>query len=238
VTSNPFFNAQNVGTAKAALNNIYAYGVRNSFGMDFDPVSGVLWDTENGAGSFDEINRVRPGFNSGWEKIMGPVSSGGSTSDLVSLGPRATYADPKFSWVAPVAPTDLEFFPSSKLGDAYANDMFVGTVHGGNILHFDLSPSRKTLVLSGALTDGEADNSPDSLFAEQESIRFGSGFGTVTDLLAGPGGMYVVSLDGSFFRVVRNDVTVAGMMRAQSLAVPEPTVGAVIMLAALLLRRR
>src|ERR1044071_2006780 len=26
----------------------YAYGIRNSFGLDFDPVTGNLWDTENG----------------------------------------------------------------------------------------------------------------------------------------------------------------------------------------------
>ena len=49
----------------------YAYGIRNSFGLDFDPLSGKLWDTENGAGFSDEINLVEPGFNSGWLKIQG-----------------------------------------------------------------------------------------------------------------------------------------------------------------------
>jgi aldose sugar dehydrogenase len=44
------------------LNKYYAYGIRNSFGMDFDPVTGKLWDTENGGGG-DEINLVEPGFN-------------------------------------------------------------------------------------------------------------------------------------------------------------------------------
>ena len=50
----------------------FAYGVRNSFGMAIDPVTGSLWDTENGPGSYDEINLVAPGLNSGWEQIMGP----------------------------------------------------------------------------------------------------------------------------------------------------------------------
>ena len=27
---------------------IYAYGIRNSFGMAFDPLTGRLWETENG----------------------------------------------------------------------------------------------------------------------------------------------------------------------------------------------
>jgi hypothetical protein len=56
------------------LAKYYAYGVRNSFGLAFDPLTGELWDTENGPDSYDEVNLVLPGFNSGWEKIMGPNS--------------------------------------------------------------------------------------------------------------------------------------------------------------------
>jgi glucose/arabinose dehydrogenase len=40
------------------LNLYYAYGIRNSFGINFDPVTGNLWDTENGPGEGDEINLV------------------------------------------------------------------------------------------------------------------------------------------------------------------------------------
>jgi aldose sugar dehydrogenase len=43
----------------------YAIGIRNSFGLAFDPVTGKLWETENGNDDFDEINLVEPGFNSG-----------------------------------------------------------------------------------------------------------------------------------------------------------------------------
>ena len=39
--------------------------------MDFDPVTGKLWDTENGATYGDEINLVEPGFNSGWQQVQG-----------------------------------------------------------------------------------------------------------------------------------------------------------------------
>ena len=47
------------------INKYYAYGIRNSFGLDFDPVTGKLWDTENGPSFGDEINLIEPGFNSG-----------------------------------------------------------------------------------------------------------------------------------------------------------------------------
>ena len=49
----------------------YAYGIRNSFGLDFDPITGSLWETENGPQDGDEINLVEPGFNSGWNEIYG-----------------------------------------------------------------------------------------------------------------------------------------------------------------------
>ena len=73
---NPFFNATTNLTGEAAANvkKVFAYGIRNSFGMDFDPLSGALWTQENGDDAFDEINRVTPGFNGGWIQAMGPVS--------------------------------------------------------------------------------------------------------------------------------------------------------------------
>jgi aldose sugar dehydrogenase len=52
------------------LSRYYAYGIRNSFGIDFDPLTGNLWDTENGDYNYDEINLVKLGFNSGWAKPL------------------------------------------------------------------------------------------------------------------------------------------------------------------------
>jgi len=60
--------------------------VRNGFGMAFDPVTGELWDTENGPTRMNEINLVLEGFNSGWNGLMGPVSEdpeGDDAGDLV-----------------------------------------------------------------------------------------------------------------------------------------------------------
>jgi aldose sugar dehydrogenase len=72
---NPFFAAGAAmgGEVGANIQKVFAYGLRNSFGMDFDPFSGDLWVQENGDDTFTEINRVLPGMNSGWVQIMGPV---------------------------------------------------------------------------------------------------------------------------------------------------------------------
>jgi glucose/arabinose dehydrogenase len=73
---NPFFRvgAGMDGEVGGNIQKLFAYGVRNSFGMAFDPIAGDLWTQENGDDAFDEINRVEPGMNGGWIQIIGPVS--------------------------------------------------------------------------------------------------------------------------------------------------------------------
>jgi glucose/arabinose dehydrogenase len=62
------------GEVGANLRRIFSYGLRNSFGMAFDPASGALWTQENGEDAFDELNLVEPGQNSGWVQLAGPAS--------------------------------------------------------------------------------------------------------------------------------------------------------------------
>jgi aldose sugar dehydrogenase len=73
-TDNPFYRigAEMGGEVGSNVQKIFAYGVRNGFGMAFDPETGELWEQENGDDSFSELNRVEPGFNSGWPRMMGP----------------------------------------------------------------------------------------------------------------------------------------------------------------------
>ncbi|HJZ92432.1 MAG TPA: PQQ-dependent sugar dehydrogenase [Gemmataceae bacterium] len=75
-TDNPFFKAGALrgGEAGANLQKVFAYGLRNGFGMAFDPNSGRLWDSQNGDDSFSELNRIEAGANLGWIQAMGPVS--------------------------------------------------------------------------------------------------------------------------------------------------------------------
>jgi glucose/arabinose dehydrogenase len=82
-TDNPFFHVgphigADLGGALGAevsanLQRIFAYGIRNSFGMTFDPQSQALWISENGGRAFDEINRIDPGHNGGWIQVIGPI---------------------------------------------------------------------------------------------------------------------------------------------------------------------
>ena len=72
---NPFFAAGSGIGGEVGMNiqRLFAYGLRNSFGIAFDPVSGSLWDQQNTDDAFDELNRVERGMNGGWIQLMGPV---------------------------------------------------------------------------------------------------------------------------------------------------------------------
>jgi glucose/arabinose dehydrogenase len=91
VDGNPFGNIHN-------LDKYYAYGIHNSFGMDIDPVSGNLWNTENGPGYGDEINLVEPGFNSGGGHIYGMsfIEPKFDSTKLVHFEGKGKYSDPEF----------------------------------------------------------------------------------------------------------------------------------------------
>jgi glucose/arabinose dehydrogenase len=189
-------------TCQLQVRRYYAYGVRNSFGMTLDPVTGALWDTENGPSSYDEVNRVAAGTNSGWVPIMGPDSRNvANPSDLFAMpGGGSTYHDPEFSWLFTIAPTAIVFPRSSSLGPAYDQVALVGDNNLGQLYRFPLNGSRTAFDVAGVpgLADLVADDA-----TERDALRFGQGFGVITDLEQGPDRhLYLVSLSqGAIYRV-------------------------------------
>jgi aldose sugar dehydrogenase len=179
------------------LNFYYAYGIRNGFGIDFDPVTGNLWDTENG-GVFrgDEINLVEPGFNSGWIKVDGlwkPKTPEAlvipTPFKSVDFNGRGKYRSPELTLNFTVGLTALVFLDSTVLGKGYENDLFAADHNNGRIYHFDLSSNRKSLELNDVLDDKIANST-----RELRDVEFASGFGAITDLEIGPDGyLYVLS---------------------------------------------
>jgi aldose sugar dehydrogenase len=176
----------------------FAYGMRSGYGMDFDPMTGLVWDTEIGAPFVDEINLVGAGFNSGWKIVQGTVPQDYNLTGLVLFNGESHYSNPEFTWTEPVTPTALEFLTSSALGEEYENDMFVGDASNGTIYRFELTENRSALALEGVLDDTVA-NTPE----EAENAVFGTGFGGITDIKTGPDGyLYILSFaEGALFRV-------------------------------------
>lgn len=202
VEDNPFYNYTG---SMEKLHQYYAYGIRNSFGMEFDPMTGKLWMTENGDNVYDEINIVEPGFNSGWHKIMGPIIRTNMTieNDLIIFD-GAKYGDPIFSWYAPVGVTDIEFLNSTKLGEKYDDNVFVGDINNGNLYFFEVNGNRTGVTFHDPrLLDLVADPVKEGEDSELSSLILGDGFGRITDIESGPDGLlYIMTYeDGKIYRL-------------------------------------
>jgi len=202
VEDSPFYNYTG---SMEKLHQYYAYGIRNSFGMEFDPMTGKLWMTENGDNVYDEINIVEPGFNSGWHKIMGPIVRTNMTieNDLIIFD-GAKYGDPIFSWYVPVGVTDIEFLNSTKLGEKYDDNVFVGDINNGNLYFFEVNGNRTGVTLHDPrLLDLVADPVKEGEDSELSSLILGDGFGRITDIESGPDGLlYIMTYeDGKIYRL-------------------------------------
>lgn len=202
------------------LNLYYAYGVRNSFGLDFDPVSGNLWDTENGPGYGDEINLVMPGFNSGYTPIMGlwphgtnntlPIANWQIVEDpdkrLVTFEGRGQYSSPEISFGDSLGLTAIKFINSSVYGKEYENDIFVSDVHYGNIYQFNLDKTRTKILLDNGTNPSSQIIMDDVDELRNNNMIIGQGFGGITDLEIGPDGyLYILSIgQGKVYRIIQN----------------------------------
>lgn len=97
---------------------VFALGIRNSFGLCFDPRTGDLWETENGPDRDDEVNRVEPGGNLGW-----PVELGRGTD------PR--FIQPELVYPQIIVPTGCAFSASG--GAMYFGDFASGSLHRATV---------------------------------------------------------------------------------------------------------
>ena len=189
LSDNPFYNS-NIPN----MDKTYAYGIRNSFGLTVDPITGSIWDTENGPSFSDEVNIVEPGFNSGWRTIMGPSPSSEDINDLVFISPVSNYSDPEISWVDPPAITDIEFINSTNFGPEYENNILIGDHNNGNLYFFKLNEERNGLNVEDDVIDSQN---------EIDNYILGTGFGSITDIETGPdGNVYIVSLEnGNVYKI-------------------------------------
>jgi glucose/arabinose dehydrogenase len=79
---NPFYEKT---TGK--YRTIWAYGIRNPYGMVFEPGTGRLFETEVGQTSFEEINLIERGANYGWPLAEGPTDNPAFKSPIHSYPP-------------------------------------------------------------------------------------------------------------------------------------------------------
>ena len=204
-------------------------GIRNSFGLGVDPVTGYLWDTENGEHYYDEINLVKPRFNSGWNSVMGPSDRENPDTHPCARGVIASetncliehrgyqpippafenfvYSEPEFSWHKTVGPTAVAIPDKDGFGK-FSDYLFVGSYHYDRIYKFRLNSDRTGFDISDPRVDDLVLEEENMWNIQHEDV-FATGFRGVTDIKFHNGAMYVVSImDGSIFKIELKDTII------------------------------
>lgn len=234
---NPFFaqGGEMGGAAGTNIQKIYAYGIRNTFGMTFDPSSGALWQTENGDDAADEVNVFPAGANSGWIQLMGSPDRFDEWKQLETDSPDgfdnpdfgpdklaadateaqsrmfsldgSAFAPPVLTYKYPPALTSVAIVRDDALGSSSKDTAWFGTVLTDALLRYPIAADGSGLALEGGLADKVDDNTAKGDLGESKDNVVGTGFGVVTDIRQGPDGdLYVVSLsDGTVYRIGPNE---------------------------------
>ncbi|HYH91916.1 MAG TPA: PQQ-dependent sugar dehydrogenase [Candidatus Saccharimonadales bacterium] len=215
---NPFVAAATDpgGEVGENLAMIWAYGVRNSFGLAIHPDTGELWQTENGDDSWDEVNVLPAGSNSGWIQLIGPpermaeyrdlevasedgldnpdfppdglaTDAEGAQQQMVEL-PGSRYVPPVFSWKYPVAVTSIAFVTDEAFGESSANTAWLGTVLTDGLYRYPLDAAGAGFDFGDdqGLGDDVDDNASKGDIGESAAYLVGTGFGIVTHIVRGP----------------------------------------------------
>jgi glucose/arabinose dehydrogenase len=106
-TDNPFVDE------RGAIGSIWTFGNRNPQGLDFDPRTGVLWETEHGPRGGDELNIVSKGRNYGWPVITYGMNYDGTP--ITGETAREGMEQPVIHWTPSIAVCGIDFYE----GDAF-----------------------------------------------------------------------------------------------------------------------
>jgi glucose/arabinose dehydrogenase len=116
---NPFLNQP------GAKPEVYSYGHRNPEGLEIDPVTGELWESEFGPRGGDEINIIRPGKNYGWPVITyGIEYSGQKVGDGIQQ--KAGMEQPVYYWDPVLSPSGICFYRGSGIPEWKDNLFLAG----------------------------------------------------------------------------------------------------------------
>jgi aldose sugar dehydrogenase len=99
---NPFIGREE------AFPTIWTYGNRNPQGLDFDPRTGLLWETEHGPRGGDELNLIEPGRNYGWPVITYGMNYNGSP--ITHLTAQPGMEQPVVHWTPSIAVCGIDFY--------------------------------------------------------------------------------------------------------------------------------
>ena len=135
-SGDPFLNQS------GALPAIYSYGHRNPDGLDIDPATGELWESEFGPRGGDEINLIQPGKNYGWPVITyGREYSGDKVGEGIQQ--KEGMEQPVYYWDPVISPCGICFYKGDAIPE-WKNNLFVAALSGQHLDRLEIKNNKVT----------------------------------------------------------------------------------------------
>ena len=147
-----------------AVPTIWSYGHRNPEGFAWDPVTGILWESEHGPNSADEINVVEKGHNYGWA-VASKAAQPGVELSIAGMDDPIVYFTPTY------APAGITFYTGSRYPQWKNTSLFVSGLRGQALRRLEIK--------------GKSVMSQEVLFNQ---------FGRVRDIVQSPDGYFYIAL--------------------------------------------
>ncbi|MGD0496822.1 MAG: PQQ-dependent sugar dehydrogenase [Bryobacteraceae bacterium] len=156
---NPFVNTP------GADPTIWSYGHRNPQGLAWDPVGGILWESEHGPTGGDEINAIKAGHNYGWGVVSMGIQPGITERSHEGMDQPVVYYTPA------IAPSAIAFYTGDRYPRWKNTSLFVCALIGEQLRRLEVK--------------GEEVTHQEVVFAQ---------FGRVRDIVQGPDGYFYLAL--------------------------------------------
>ena len=132
---NPFANFPD------ALPSIWTYGHRSQQGLEYNPQTGDLWNTEMGPRGGDELNRLVRGGNYGWPVFTTGVNYDGRPVNVAGkLGIELKKEDaifPVVEWTPAIAISSFIFYNGDRF-PGWRGNIIAGTLRATDLLRMEI----------------------------------------------------------------------------------------------------
>ena len=120
-----------------AIGSIWSLGHRNPEGLDFDPASGEMWESEHGPAGGDEINVIHKGADYGWGTVSKGMQPGIETVAADGLVEPAAWYFPT------IAPSGITFYQGDRY-KGWTGSLFVTGLRGQQLRRLEISGDKVT----------------------------------------------------------------------------------------------
>ncbi|MDW3192987.1 MAG: PQQ-dependent sugar dehydrogenase [Cytophagales bacterium] len=166
-TDNPYPNS-----------HIYSIGHRNAQGLMVHP-NGMIYSSEHGPTTDDEINIIEAGSNYGWPDVLGTIDNPDEQAFALNTPVMESIAN----WTPNIAPSDILWYSSERI-PAWNNRLLLASLREQTLFALTLSDDGRQVV--------------------EEQRYFEREFGRIRDIVMAPDGRLFIATNGSSFSDTSN----------------------------------